>query len=609
MTISKRDDSSYKSANGKQLNIVGISAGYHDSACCLIRGGDLIAAAQEERFSRIKHDKSFPKRAFRYCLEQAGVTISDIDAIAYYEDPSQKLGRQIWMGLMPDLPLSKRKNIARRVISPQPQQEIRSILGYDGPIEIVDHHLSHAASSYFFSGFDEAAVLTVDGVGDWATTSYGFGKGAHLERFEQVDFPDSLGFFYSAITAYLGFEVNEGEYKVMGLAPYGKPAYVDQLLQMVEIATGGQYRLNMKYFAFLTEDRMYSDHLISLLGHPPREPESEILPFHENLARSLQLVLEEILLNKVHYLYSKAPSENLCMAGGVALNCVANGRILREGPFKRLFVQPAAGDSGGSLGAAAMAHVRLTDKAPHKKRMEHVYLGPGFSATEIYRLLEGTSAKFQDFRGDEKSLIRVTVDRLVEGKVVGWFQGRMEFGPRALGSRSILADPRDPSMRDRINALVKKRESFRPFAPSVLEAKAAEHFELDHTSPFMLETCQVISPINLPAITHVDGSARVQTTNPSTNSRFARLLEEFDDRTGCPILLNTSFNMRGEPIVCTAEDALACFILSGIDYLVLEDFILDRRSVPHSWEIFAMAKVMNERDNDKAVSHLVYTML
>lgn len=299
-------------------NIVGIASGYHDSACCLMQDGILIAAVQEEAFSRIKHDKSFPRRSFRYCLEQAKLTIADIDCIAYYEDPCQKLGRQIWMGLGRDVSEQRRQAILGCLTKSQPQQVVRKVLGYAGPIEIVDHHLSHAASSFFFSGFEEAAILTVDGVGDWATTTYGWGKQSTIERFEQVDFPDSLGFFYSAITSYLGFEVNEGEYKVMGLAPYGKPIYVDQLRQLVEINPEGQYRLNMKYFAFLTDDSMYSEHLISLLGHPPREPESEILPFHQDVARSLQVLLEEILLEKVHYLYSKVPSENLCMAGGVA---------------------------------------------------------------------------------------------------------------------------------------------------------------------------------------------------------------------------------------------------------------------------------------------------
>jgi carbamoyltransferase len=592
-----------------RLNIVGISAGYHDSSACLLQDGILVAAAQEERFTRVKNDKSFPRRAFRYCLREAGLAISDVDCVAYYEDPCRKLGRQIWMGMMPDLPPERRESILERLVTSQPQEQIRTRLGYDGPIEISDHHLSHAASSYYFSGFADAAILTVDGVGDWPTTTYGAGKGAHLERFEQVDFPDSLGFFYSAITSYLGFEVNEGEYKVMGLAPYGKPLYVEQLRQLVEVSSGGQFRLDMKYFAFLREDSMYTEYLASLLGQPPREPESEIAQFHMDVARSVQVVLEEILLEKTRYLHSKVPSENLCMAGGVALNVVANSRCLKEGPFKRLFVQPAAGDAGGSVGAAAIAHVRLTGEAPLRKQQSHVYLGPASTPEETYQILKATSAKFHDFRGKEAELLKFTVDQLVEGKIIGWAQGRMEFGPRSLGARSILADPRRPDMRDRINALVKMREAFRPFAPAVLESKASEHFDLAHPSPFMLETCQVISRIDLPAVTHVDNSARVQTVSPETNPRFAALLEEFERRTGCPILLNTSFNVRGEPIVCTIIHAMMCFVRSKIDFLVVEDFVLSQDGIPPLWEFQAAQGMRRKPAEGEAVGHLVYTLL
>jgi len=595
-------------AKKSQLNIIGISAGYHDAACGLMQDGILTAAVQEERFSRVKNDKSFPRRGFRYCLDQAGLTISDIDCIAYYEDPYLKLGRQIWMGLQPDTSAKRRKSILDCVMGRQPQDIIRNTFGFDGRIELVDHHLSHAASSYYFSGFEEAAILTVDGVGDWPSTTYGWGKGAHIDRFEQVDFPDSLGFFYSAVTGYLGFEVNEGEYKVMGLAPYGEPAYVNKLRQLIDVTSDGQYRLNMKYFAFLSQDCMYTEELASLLGQPPREPESELQEFHMDVARSAQVVLEEIILEKVRYLHSKVPGENLCMAGGVALNVVANSRCLREGPFKRLFVQPAAGDAGGALGAAAMAHVRLTGKAPQQKKMDHVYLGPANSSADAYRTLKTSSAKFQDYRGKEAELIRNTADRLIEGKVIGWSYGRMEFGPRSLGSRSILADPRRPEMRDRINELVKMRESFRPFAPAVLESMAHEHFDLDHPSPFMLETCQVISPIDLPAITHIDRSARIQTVDYRTNSRFAALLEEFYRRTGCPILLNTSFNVRGEPIVCTTIDAILCFVQCRIDVLVVEDFILERANMPSMWELQALRRA-TEKNTDGAVGHLVYTLL
>ena len=539
-------------------------------------------AAQEERFSRVKHDRSFPRRAFRFCLEQAGITISDVARVGYYEDPEWKLSRQIWMSLTPGLSDSRREALLNRMRRRRPEESIRRTLGYSGPIETFDHHLSHAASSYYFSGFDEAAVMTIDGVGDWPTTTYGVGQGPRLERFDKVDFPDSLGFLYSAITSYLGFEVNDGEYRVMGLASYGAPRYVDQLRQLVQTSEGGQYRLNMKYFAFLTEDRMYSEHLMALLGQPPREPESEIHQFHEDVAKSLQVTLEEILIEKANYLHGKVPSENLCLAGGVALNCVANSRILNDGPFKRLFVQPAAGDAGGSIGAAALAHARLTGDAPVRKRLEHVYLGPEFTSEQAHQILQSSSASFHDYRGREEDLILFTADQLAKGKVVGWFQGRMEFGPRALGARSILADPRDPDMRDHINALVKMREAFRPFAPAVLEEEAHNHFQLDHPSPFMLETCQVISTLDLPAITRVDRSARAQTVNAAANPRFAALLREFFKRTGCPILLNTSFNMRGEPIVCNIVDAITCFVRSKINLLVVEDLILERAGVPRS---------------------------
>lgn len=593
-----------------RFNVIGISAGYHDSACCLIQDGVLTAAVQEERFSRIKNDKSLPRRAFRYCLAQGGLTIADIDCVAYYEDPIAKLSRQIWMGLQPDFPVARRQEIWDRIVGQRPEASIRTKLGYEGPIEIVDHHLSHAASAYYFSGFDEAAIFTVDGVGEWPTTTYGWGRGSEIGRLEQVDFPDSLGFFYSAVTGYLGFEVNEGEYKVMGLAPYGEPVYVDQLRELLHLQDAGQYRLNAKYLTCMKEDRMFTDELSTLLGRSPREPESEIETFHADVARSAQIVLEEVMLEKTKYLYSKFPSENLCMAGGVALNVVANSRCLREGPFRQLFVQPAAGDAGGALGAAAVACTRLKGIPPVKKKLDHVYLGPENSPVEVHRILQSSSVEYKDFRGREVDLIAYTVDRLLEGKVVGWSQGRMEFGPRSLGARSILADSRDRDMRDRINELVKMRESFRPFAPAVLEDRAHEVFDIDHPSPFMLETCPVISEIDLPSVTHVDGSARVQTVSRDTNPRFAALLEAFYRSTGCPVLLNTSFNRRGEPIVCSAIDAMLCFVHCRIDLLVIEDFAIERAQIPALWEWLAMQRAASRKpDAEAVVDHLVYTLL
>ena len=589
------------------LNILGISAHYHDAACCLLRDGELIAAAEEERFSREKHDPRMPWRAFRFCLEQGGITLSDVDCIAYYENPVKKLSRQIWMALHPQASDSVRRRVLNRLPHhvDRAEREIRSLLGYTGRLAIFDHHESHAASSFFYSGFEEAAVLTVDGVGEWATTTFGRASGSTVELLEEVHFPSSIGLLYSAMTSYLGFKVNDGEYKVMGLAPYGTPRYVDQVRKLVARGEAGQYHLNLEYFDYLWRDRMYSDRLIELFGAPPRVPESEILEFHQDVARSVQWVLEEILLDLVTYLHNQVPSRNLCMAGGVALNCVANSRILRDGPFAELFVQPAASDAGGCLGAAALAHVRLTGERPAQGRLSHMYWGPATSADNIAGMLAGTSVQALDYRGRPELLLEATVDRLAAGKVVGWFQGRMEFGPRALGARSILADPRNEGMRDRINALVKMRESFRPFAPAVLESRAGEHFAIDHPSPFMLETCQVTSPFDLPAITHVDRSARLQTVDPESSPRFAALLAHFADRTGCPVLLNTSFNMRGEPIVCAPEDALICFARSHIDALVLEDFIIDRDSIPPEWsELVAESQL-----RAPGVSSKVYTLL
>lgn len=578
------------------VNIIGISAFFHDSACCLLRDGQLVAAAEEERFSREKHDSGLPLQALRYCLDQADLSIAEVDCVAYYENPRAKLDRQLWMGL-PDVPLVRRDSLFK-LDAARPIREIRETWGYEGLIEYFEHHESHAASSYYFSGFPEAALLTVDAVGEWTTTSYGRADGPDLKLFDEVRFPHSLGLLYSTITGYLGFDVNDSEYKVMGLAPYGKPRHRDQIRQLVRSGPAGSFTLRMEYFDFLRGRRMFSDELIRLLGQPPREPGSEITPFAEDVAASLQSVLEEILLEKVHYLHERAPSEHLCLAGGVALNCVANGRIRREGPFRNIFIQPAAGDSGGALGAAALAHVRLTGERPNPEPLPHALWGPEFSGSEIAHLLSATPVEYRDFRGHEPGLLEATVDRLAAGKVVAWFHGRMEFGPRALGSRSILADPRMADMRDRINASVKKREAFRPFAPAVLWSQAAQHFDLTHESPFMLETCQVISPLRLPAITHVDGSARVQTVTEQANGRYHRLIEAFHRRTGCPVLLNTSFNVRGEPIVCNPVDALVCFLRTDLDTLVLGDFLIDRAGIPAEWVSWFGAMPGSRRPRD-----------
>jgi carbamoyltransferase len=558
------------------MNILGLSAFFHESACCLLQDGRLVAAAEEERLTRVKHDPRLPVHAFRFCLEAGGIGIDEIDVVAYYEEPVLKLSRQLWAG-----PPAGDPGELAWIDPGQPERAIREGLGYEGTIRRFDHHASHAASAFFFSGFPEAAVLTVDGVGEWATTTYGAGCGARLDRFEEVEFPHSLGLLYSTLTSYLGFEVNDGEYKVMGLAPYGTPRFVPQMRKLVASGPGGQYRLDLDYFDFVRGRRMFSDRLCSLFGAPPRVRGGEITPFHRDVARSLQEVLEEILLEKAAYLYQRTGLSDLCMAGGVALNVVANGRILREGPFERLFVQPAAGDSGGCLGAAALAWAEVSGQPPEPLR--HVYLGPRWTAGEVAEILAATGLPALDFRGREAELLEAVVDRLVRGEVIGWFHGAMELGPRALGARSLLADPRDPEMRDRLNRLVKKREAFRPFAPSVLADRVAECFALDHPSPYMLETCEVIAPYELPAITHVDRSARPQTVDPAVAPRYAALLEAFRRRTGCPLLVNTSFNVAGEPIVCSPVDALFSLGTSGIDALVLEDFLLDRAALPEGW--------------------------
>jgi carbamoyltransferase len=559
------------------VNVVGISAFYHESACCLLAGGRLVAAAQEERFSRVKHDPRLPARAFRYCLAEAGLAIGQIDALAYYEEPAAKLARQLWAGIpedaAADLPWLDAQG---------PLLALAEGLGFEGKILTFPHHAAHAAAAFLYSGFDEAAILTVDGVGEWATATYGHGRGGLIETFEEVCFPHSLGLLYSTITAYLGFAVNDGEYKVMGLAPYGEPAFLPEMRRLVASGPGGSFRLDLSYFDFVRGRSMFSPALPALLGRPPRLPEEEITPFHCDVAQSLQAILEELLLEKVAYLHRRVPCPDLCLAGGVALNCVANGRLLREGPFARLFVPPAAGDAGGCLGAAALAHVALTGERP-ATALPHDFWGPGFAAGEIADLLAACALPALDFRGRPEELVEAVVDRLERRQVVGWFHGRMEMGPRALGGRSLLANPMDPAARERLNRLVKKREAFRPFAPSVLADRAGDHFALDHEAPFMLETCAVRSPLALPAITHVDGSARPQTVDAAAAPRFAALLAAFARRTGCPLLVNTSFNVAGEPIVCTPVDALLSFGLSGVDVLVLEDFLLDRRDLPAAW--------------------------
>ncbi len=545
------------------LRIVGISAFFHEAAACLLVDGELVAAAAEERFTRVKHDPRLPVYAYRWCLEAGGLGPGDVDAVAFYEDPAKKADRQRAYGFRapPGQPDA--------LDSGRPERMIREMLGHDGRILTFDHHLSHAASAFFYSGFDDAAVLTVDGVGEWATATYNHARGETIEPFEEVRFPHSLGLFYATITAFLGFRVNDGEYKVMGLAPYGEPRLAGQMRMVLRSGPAGQFTLDMEHFDFV--DRMYTDRLAELLGLPPRRPGAPLEQSHADVAASAQLVVEEILLEKAHHLAERAGSPNLCFAGGVALNCVANGRLLREGPFERVFVPPGAGDDGGALGAAALAHTRLTGERPAAGRLVRADLGPAYDPGPV---LAGAGVAAEPYAPDGVAA------RLAAGQVVGWFAGRMEFGPRALGHRSILADPRDAGMKERLNREIKRREAFRPFAPSVLAAHAAEHLDLDHPSPFMLETCQVRSPLELAAVTHVDGSCRPQTVDPAAGPRFAGLLEAFHRRTGCPLLLNTSLNVAGEPIACTPVDALLTMAAAGLDALVLGDAVVDRGALP-----------------------------
>lgn len=628
------------------VNILGLSAFYHESACCLLSDGGLVAAALEERFSRVKHDPRLPVEAFRFCLEAGGIGLGDLAAVAYYEEPVTKLSRQIWAHLAgrrgADRPGSHEHGTSQEGrsvpavdapadpaaadlpwLDPEaPARAIRERLGWDGPILTYRHHLSHAASAYLYSDFPEAAILTVDGVGEWDTTTLGRGAGGRIEIMERVPFPHSLGLFYSAITAYLGFRVNGGEYKVMGLAPYGRPRYAERLRRVLRDGPDAQYTLDLAFFDFLAGRRMYSDALCELLDGPPRRAGDEIEPRHMDVARSAQAVLEEVLLDEVQHLHTLVGSESLCMAGGVALNCVANGRILREGPFRRLFVQPAAGDAGGALGAAALAWTELAGApggcGPAIAPMRHDFLGPRWSASEVADLLAAVELPAADFRGREEDLLEEVAGRLAGGQVVGWFQGAMELGPRALGARSILASPLDPGMRARLNHRVKRREGFRPFAPAVLASRAAEHFDLewdlDHPSRFMLETCAVRSPLPLPAVTHVDGSARPQTVGPATAPRLAALLAAFERRTGCPVLLETSFNVAGEPIVRSPADALFTMADAGLDALALEDHLLDRAALPEgfpgllaAWR--AVPGSRSPRERESAVSEALYTFV
>ena len=568
------------------MNILGISAYYHDAAAALLRDGQLVAAAHEERFTRKRHDPDLPVNAARYCLEAGGIGIDDIDYVVFYDKPFIKLERILITYIatfprsLPSFTKSMPIWLKEKLWIPR---AIGRRLGYRGEVLFAEHHQSHAASAFLASPFEEAAILTCDGVGEWATCTQGVGRGNGFELTREIRFPHSLGLLYSAFTYYLGFKVNSAEYKVMGAAPYGQPRYADTILsELVDLREDGSFRLNMKYFAYDYGLTMTNARFAELFGHPVRPMESEIEDFHWDMAASVQKVTEEIVLRMVRDLHARTGLSKLCMAGGVALNCVANGRILREGPFEDLWVQPAAGDAGGALGAALFAHNCVLGK-PRAFRMDHAFWGPEYADEAIRDYLDARGAPYRQL--SRQQVIGETARLLHEEQaVVGWFQGRMEWGPRSLGSRSILADARNRENWQRVNLKIKFRESFRPFAPACLVEKAPEWFDIDRESPYMLLVCQVREGRGVPAVTHVDGSARLQTVKREDHPEFYDLIAEFDRRTGCPVLINTSFNVRGEPIVCSPADAYLCFMRTNMDALVLGNQILLKEEQPELHE-------------------------
>ncbi|WP_424361091.1 carbamoyltransferase family protein [Methylocystis parvus] len=589
--------------------ILGISAFYHDSAAAIVRDGEIVAAAQEERFTRVKHDSAFPENAVRYCLAAAGATGSEVDHVVFYEKPFLKFERllETYLAFAPKgfesfrkaMPLWIGEKIFQRDIIAKALKAVDLDLAKDEKLLFSEHHFSHAASAFYPSPFERAVVLTMDGVGEWTTTSVARGDGSNLSIFKEIHFPHSLGLLYSALTYYTGFKVNSGEYKVMGLAPYGEPKFAKLMLdELIDVKADGSFRLNLDYFDYCTALKMTNDRFDELFGAPARKPEERLDQRHMDLAASVQAVTEEVVLRLTRALAAETGEKNLCLAGGVALNCVANGKVLRDGSFDNIFVQPAAGDAGGALGAALAAYHHQKQQPRHvtpgKDGMKGSYLGPSYDQAEIEKRLGSVGAEYAVL--DDDALIEATVEALVAGQAVGWHQGRMEFGPRALGGRSILGDPRSPTMQKALNLKVKFRESFRPFAPSVLRERVAEWFELDCDSPYMLlvanvrpEHCRTMSAdeqalfgidklnvprSDIPAVTHVDYSARVQTVHADTNPRYHRLLTRFEAATGCPVLINTSFNVRGEPIVSTPEDAFRCFMGSDIEFLAVGNCVL-----------------------------------
>lgn len=591
------------------MNILGISAYYHDSAACLVSGGQLVAAAQEERFTRKKHDPGFPACAARYCVRAAGLCPADVDYVVFYDKPFSKFERifETYLAFAPkgfnsfatSMPVwLKDKLFQRTLIAEALNEHLGNDVDWSRRLRFSEHHLSHAASAFFPSPFHEAAVLTMDGVGEWTTTSLAIGKGKELSVYKEIHFPHSLGLLYSAFTYYIGFKVNSGEYKVMGLAPYGEPKYVHLIKEhLINIKEDGSFHLDMSFFDYCTGLTMTNGRFETLFGGPARRPESGLTQREMDLAASIQAVTEEVVLRLAKEIRTTTGQRNLCLAGGVALNCVANGKLMREKLFDNIWIQPASGDAGGAVGAALAAYHLMLEKprsVPAGDSMNGAYLGPEFSQREIEERLGKAGAVFT--AEIDEALIDSVAHALIDGKAVGWMQGRMEFGPRALGGRSIIADPRSPTVQKQLNLKVKYRESFRPFAPSVLREDVSQWFQLHSDSPYMLLVADVLNTKQLPmsekqkqlfgidklnvvrseipAVTHVDYSARVQTVHNTTNPRFHRLISKFKELTGCPVLVNTSFNVRGEPIVCTPEDAFRCFMGTDIEMLAVGNSLL-----------------------------------
>jgi carbamoyltransferase len=593
------------------VRILGISAFYHDSAAALLDDGRILAAAQEERFSRKKHDARFPENAVAYCLDEAGCGLDGLDYVVFYDKPFLKFERllETYVAYAPRgfrsfkmaMPVWLREKLFQKDLLKKEMKKFANGADWSGEFLFAEHHQSHAASAFYPSPFEEAAVLTMDGVGEWATTSVGLGSGNGLEMLKEIHFPHSLGLLYSAFTYYTGFKVNSGEYKVMGLAPYGEVRYADRILEhLMDLKPDGSFRLNMDYFNYCTGLTMTNARFDALFGGAPRDPSEPLEQRHMDLAASIQAVVDEVVIRMARGVRRDTGARNLCLAGGVALNCVANGKLLRENLFDGLWVQPAAGDAGGALGAALAAHHRYLGEprilGNERDGMQGAYLGPSFEQSDIEGRLTAAGAHFETLADNE--VTAKTAEALADGKAVGWFQGRMEFGPRALGARSILGDARSPTMQKMLNLKVKYRESFRPFAPSVLREQVDDWFDLQADSPYMLLVADVradkrremteverslfgIDKLNvprseIPAVTHVDYSARIQTVHKDTNPRYHALIDAFRDRTGCPVIVNTSFNVRGEPIVCTPEDAFRCFMGTEIECLVIGNCFLEK---------------------------------